>query len=490
MKALGAIAGVPWAIQESWLEVLCAIAAREDPNLIASLEALQGRGGRGPRDRWSGPSSTREGGVRVIEVVGPIFRRADFFTSISGATDTATLARAFAIAADDPEVTSILLEIDSPGGEAAGIAEFASMIHAARERKPVVAYADDLCCSGAYWLASACSRIVAAPTATLGSIGVVMVHHDTKEMDKRRGITRREFVSSQSPNKRPDMETDAGRAQVQKWVDDLAAVFVRDVARYRAVEESAVLEDYGAGGVMVGEHAVAAGLADGLGSFEALVSEYAAPTRHIVGGGFQPTRLAPTVGPQAAAEERKPMAEQQEAQVGEDRFLARLARAAFNFGHTGADAGASGGQGPPQAGGSGSGNDELQRARVERDQQRERADQAEAALTDLRGKVCGHFHGQIAHALTQLGEESDPLIAAGLQGLAASGDWEQLATTAETCRKRVLAKFPAGTSADPKVATKPPEGKPTAEELAAEAKGVVARRRGVVTAANGNGGKR
>jgi hypothetical protein len=112
-----------------------------------------------------------------------------------------------------------------------------------------------------------------ADTAQTGSIGVVAVYRKGAE----RGTV--EFVSSQSPNKRPDLETEAGRGQVQRVVDDIAAVFVRDVARYRGVSEEAVLQGFGAGGVLVGAAAVEAGLADSLGSFEGMLKELTTETR-------------------------------------------------------------------------------------------------------------------------------------------------------------------------------------------------------------------
>jgi len=444
MKALGAICGAAWAIQEAWLEALCAIAAREDPDVIASLEALQGR--PGVRTDWRGIATDREGGVRIIEVAGPIFRRADFFTSISGATDTGTLAKKFGQAVDDPEVKSILLEIDSPGGEAAGIGEFAGMIHAARGVKPVVAYVSDLGCSGAYWLASAADRVVAAPTSSLGSIGVVMVHTDTREAERRRGITRQQFVSSQSPNKRPDLDTDAGRAQVQKVVDDIASVFVRDVARYRGVSEDHVVGEFGAGGVLIGENAVGAGLADELGTLEALVSELAAPERHITGGGAWPIRSALTSGgPRSAAKETGPMAEEQTQQS--EGFWKRAFHALAG-GEQAAPVLLTGEPGRLAAvGGSESGD--LREARAERDAAVKRADAAEGELD----AVCAHFADRHAKAAVRAGTKLGALEERTVASATKERDWKFLAGIAEEQEAKAVASLPAGTSADTKAAT-------------------------------------
>jgi signal peptide peptidase SppA len=213
------------------------------------------------------------GSVAVINVAGPIFRYANLFTWISGATSVQELATAFRAAVDDPTVSGIVLNVDSPGGEVAGIGELATAIYEARGTKPIVAYADDLTASAAYWLASAADKIVASDTAELGSIGVVATVVDR---GPREGVKTYQFVSSQSPNKRPSLETDAGRATIQQRIDDLAAVFVAAIARNRGVSEDKVLSEFGQGGVMIASKAIAAGMADSTGSFEGVIAELAA----------------------------------------------------------------------------------------------------------------------------------------------------------------------------------------------------------------------
>jgi capsid assembly protease len=269
---------VPWAITPETLQTILEIASREH---IPDLEAVAAK--RAARLPGTEEGRLREDRVAVIPVQGPIFRRADLFSDISGATTVESLAKDFNAALSNPDVKAILLEIDSPGGEVAGINEFAGMIHAARGKKPVVAYADGLAASAAYWIASAADEIVCEPTAILGSIGVV----STVPNPAARSAREIQFVSSQSPNKRPDPNTDAGRATIQGLVDSLAAVFVSTVARNRGVSEETVVSDYGRGGVLVGQKAVEAGLADRLGTFEGLVGELAS------GSWKQPKKTKP-----------------------------------------------------------------------------------------------------------------------------------------------------------------------------------------------------
>lgn len=262
---------IPWLITPQGLQLILQVALREDldPQIAAAIRAdrearpsaVEARAGR----RLDGTSNVYvRDGIAIMHITGPIVRYADFFSEISGAASVETLATDFEKALNDPGIDAILLTIDSPGGEVTGIHDFGEQIYQARNIKPIWAYVEGLGASAAYWLASATSHIVADPTAALGSIGVVMSVRDPSKVK----ATDVEIVSSQSPNKRPDVTTEKGRGQYQRLVDDLAAIFVETVARNRAVDEETVLADFGQGGVLIGKHARTAKLADEIGGFE------------------------------------------------------------------------------------------------------------------------------------------------------------------------------------------------------------------------------
>jgi ClpP class serine protease len=279
MRLLDVAMSQAWAITPDALRVILDITERQEvsPAVIEAVmhgtpEAVAAKVGR-PLDNTQ-TAEVRDG-IAVIPVIGPIFRFANLFTEVSGATSVQVLARDLTTALDDPKVSGILLHVDSPGGEASGIAELADMIRAGTERKPITAYVSDLGASAGYWLASSAGRVVAAETALLGSIGVVMATRDPRR-DKGKDI---EFVSSVSPNKRPDPTTPSGQDQYQALVDQLGDIFVAAVARNRGVKPQAVLDDFGAGGLLVGAQAVEAGLADALGSFEGTLAEMQAKHR-------------------------------------------------------------------------------------------------------------------------------------------------------------------------------------------------------------------
>lgn len=227
-------------------------------------EAIAREMGKDMKD--TNAASIRDG-IAIIKVSGPLFRYANLMTRVCGATSYELLAQDFNKAVQSPQIRGILLDIDSPGGEVNGCSELSDMIFQARGKKPIIAYASGACCSGAYWIASACDKILAADTAVLGSIGVVSVFEKDDEMKTI------EIVSSQSPNKRPNVNTEEGRAKIQARVDELAEVFIAKVARNRGITAVDVVKNFGAGDVSVGQYAVRNGLADGLSSFEAIITD-------------------------------------------------------------------------------------------------------------------------------------------------------------------------------------------------------------------------
>ncbi len=249
-----------WAITPEMLQTMMTIARETNKSPEAIAKEM------GKEMKNTNAISFRDG-VAVIRVSGPLFRYANLMTRICGATSYELLAQDLNKAVQNPNIKEILLDIDSLGGEVNGCSEVADMIYKARGTKPIIAYASGSCCSGAYWIASACDKILAADTAILGSIGVVSIF---EKNDEEKTI---EIVSSQSPNKRPNVETEEGKAKIQEHVDALAEVFINKVALYRGITPQEVVKNFGGGDVFVGQMAVRIGLADGLSSFEEVIAD-------------------------------------------------------------------------------------------------------------------------------------------------------------------------------------------------------------------------
>ena len=265
-RVLSFIDKTPWAIRPDALEKIISIANRtySDPQLVSLIKSEQSLSVINNDDITD---------IAVIDVIGPIFTRADLFSDVSGATSIEMLERQLDDALYDDSIRAIVFRIDSPGGEVTGTHELANYIDEACELKPIIAYVQGAACSAAYWIASATGRIYADKTATLGSIGVVATWTDDSAARAAAGLTDYEVVSSQSPNKRLDPTRDDGRAELQKQIDGLADIFIDDVAAFRDVTRDKVMSNFGQGGIFLADEAVMIGMADEVSNFRDVIAK-------------------------------------------------------------------------------------------------------------------------------------------------------------------------------------------------------------------------
>ncbi|EHO4881594.1 TPA: S49 family peptidase, partial [Escherichia coli] len=115
-------------------------------------------------------------GIAVLPVTGTLVHRLGGMRPFSGMTGYDGIVACLQQAMADTSVRGVLLDIDSPGGQAAGAFDCADMIYRLRQQKPVWALCNDTACSAAMLLASACSRRLVTQTSRIGSIGVMMSH--------------------------------------------------------------------------------------------------------------------------------------------------------------------------------------------------------------------------------------------------------------------------------------------------------------------------
>lgn len=262
-----------WAITETGLKKVLAVAARVDLKDFVDAKKTQA-----DTEELQNPNNSKMvNAIQIIDVIGPIVKHGDMFSSISGARSLSGIKREFISALENDEVAGILFNVDSPGGEAGGISEFSELVYNARGVKPMITYVGDMSASAAYWISSATDKIIANETASLGSIGCAAVIKDTEERDEKEGIKTIKFVSSNSPNKRPDVNTDEGKSLIQDQVNTIADIFIEKVARNRTTDTRKlkfkdVVNKFNKGGILIGKDAVEVGLADELGSFESALA--------------------------------------------------------------------------------------------------------------------------------------------------------------------------------------------------------------------------
>lgn len=221
-------------------------------------------------------------GVAVISAMGGLVHRTKLAADSSLLIGYNDLAADVEDALGKSDVHAIALVMDSPGGEVAGAFELADRIYAARGRKPIVAVADGMAASAAYLAASAADEVVLTNTSYVGSIGVVMRHVDFSRALANDGITVSHiFAGEHKIDGNPYQPLpDAVRAALQADIEGLYQMFVQTVAKHRGMDEQAVRDTRA--GVYRGVAAVAARLADRIGTVDAVVAELATRRTHTV----------------------------------------------------------------------------------------------------------------------------------------------------------------------------------------------------------------
>lgn len=256
----GQVGWQPWAILESWL--VDSLAFKEGEEIKARFDAAQRPAAQGGQ------------GVGVVQIIGPISQRTTLLEALFGyGTSTNTIGAEVKALVADPGVKAIVLDIDSPGGSAFGVQELAQIVLDAREIKPVVAVANSLMASAAYWIGSAATEVVATPSAMVGSVGVVVVHMDESKALEKLGV-KPTFITAGKYKAEGDPAqplSDGARDRLQEMVDQYYAAFVGGVARGRGVSVADVRTNYGQGRLLTSREAYSAGMIDRIGTLDETV---------------------------------------------------------------------------------------------------------------------------------------------------------------------------------------------------------------------------
>lgn len=306
-NVLRAVLAMPWAIDHesvAWAAIVDVLALRAagqgltDEEISARVEAAQ----NGPRQ---GRSKSTGVGIYTLPIYGVITPRGNIMARSSGGTTAESILNEFRAAMADPDVDGIVFDMDSPGGAVEGIDELAAEIRAARGQKPIVAVANYMAASAAYWIASAADEIVASPSAMVGSIGVFTAHDDISEAQAKLGIKR--TVISAGKHKAEGALgqplSDEARAHVQEQVDEHYAAMTSAIAKGRTYGDRKVTqatvkgESYGEGRGVMAKKALAAGMIDHIDTLENTVRRVAksvvSTQRHVA--LTDPTQLAALV---------------------------------------------------------------------------------------------------------------------------------------------------------------------------------------------------
>ena len=257
--------GTPLLVHRAKLDVILAVLGERLTLQVPQVDLAL------PSPR-SAPVSTP--GIAVIPVHGTLVKRTAGLDAVSGLTSYAEITSLLDAALADPAIDGILLDIDSPGGEASGSFELARQIREASTIKPVWAVANDAAYSAAYALAASAERLVVTETGGVGSIGVIALHIDQSVKDANDGYRFTAITAGAHKNDFSAHQplTDDAKAELQAEVDRLYGLFVDHVATMRALSAGAVRTTEA--GLFFGPNAISAGLADSVGTFESAIADF------------------------------------------------------------------------------------------------------------------------------------------------------------------------------------------------------------------------
>lgn len=267
---LSAVQNTVWPIMPEKMDAICGFLELAAAGLHVDAETIDRVAARNKDQRASVTSQS----VAVLPVYGTISQRMDIMSDVSGGTSTDALGREFDRLIKDPDVSAIVFDVDSPGGNYYGTPELATKIYESRGQKPIVAQVNSLAASAAYWIASAADEIVMSPSADAGSIGVMAVHYDMSAANDEAGVKPTYIFSGQyKVEANPDEPlSDEAMAEIQRRVNEAGDVFTRQVARNRGVKPSVVRSQFGQGRIFGAADAIDRSMANRENTLEETVA--------------------------------------------------------------------------------------------------------------------------------------------------------------------------------------------------------------------------
>ena len=273
----------PWALMPERLQAMTAVLTRwssdEPPSEETMFQINADRVLRDTRKQFASDraASNAGAGIAVLPLYGVVTQRGNMVDDISGpgSTSTQKFTSALRQVLADDSVGQILIDIDSPGGSVYGVSELAAEIMKARTQKPVVAVANSLAASAAYWIGCAAGEFYVTPGGEVGSIGVWQAHFDYSKALEGDGvkptlISAGKFKVEGNPYVPLDLEA---LSFMQSRVDDYYNAFAKAVAKGRGLTVNDVREGMGEGRVLGADAALAAKMVDGVATFDEVLAK-------------------------------------------------------------------------------------------------------------------------------------------------------------------------------------------------------------------------
>ena len=275
---------VPWAMMPERMAAYAAVLASHYAGTLpparsaADIQAASARNSPAPRS----------GNIAVIPVMGAIVEWPGQIDICDGGTSTRQISSALAQAENDETVSQILMVFSTPGGSVYGMPELCDDINRVKASKPVFGVAQSLAASAGYWALSQCTEAYCSPGGEVGSIGVYSGYENISKALEMAGVSVElfsagKFKTELSPFGGDGLSDEAKAYQIQR-ANDYYVMFTKGVAKGRGVGIDAVRNGMGEGRVLGADAALAAGMIDGIDTFEGVVKRMQRSARTSAGG--------------------------------------------------------------------------------------------------------------------------------------------------------------------------------------------------------------
>ena len=210
------------------------------------------------------------GNTAVVNIQGPLIQGDAGFMRFFGITGYDNIREAVAAAIADEEVKSIMLNIDSGGGQVAGVSDTAKFLLEAGKQKPITTYSDGQMASAAYWLGSTGSHLTVSDTTEAGSIGVLVMHAERSAQLAQDGVKVTVVRAGKYKASTNSVEplSDIGRASLENQVNHLYTPFLEHTASMRGMTPEVADQKIAQGKVFIGSQGLDVGLVDKVGTYE------------------------------------------------------------------------------------------------------------------------------------------------------------------------------------------------------------------------------
>lgn len=210
--------------------------------------------------------------IALIKVHGSLSNRDSIWNQFFGITSYNEIRNAIVDTVQDEAIKSIVLDMDTPGGDAKGVNDLADFIKMADKQKPIETHISGSAFSAGYWIASATRRISGGKMSEAGSIGVISVIVNLAKKYKKEGYDIKVFRGGKYKALGNPFEemTKTAEKIYQAKIDTMEGFFLDAVSENRGIPRSKVKSQVGEGLTFFAKEAVNNGLMDEVITFDEL----------------------------------------------------------------------------------------------------------------------------------------------------------------------------------------------------------------------------